>query len=286
MSRFAIAAMQIQVNGAGKNYKTMIASIDNVMLVFPWVQMIVFSELAVAGPAAAFAEPLPGPTERAFQAIAKRYGIWLIPGTAHEKAIDGLFNTASVINPQGEVVLRYRKMFPFLPYGVAQPGTNFAIFDVPNVGRFGLSICYDIWFPETSRTLACMGAEVLIHPTMTATMDRDVETAIVRATAATNQMYVIDVNGIGAGGVGRSMIVGPEGDVIHEAGSGTEFMPIEIDLDLVRRTRERGLRNLGQPLKSFRDAPVQFHVYNPASPLRSGLAALGPVIKAGRPGNI
>lgn len=285
MSHFAIAGMQIQVSGAGKNFKLMAASVDHVMLVFPWVQMVVFSELAVSGPAAVFAEALPGPTERAFQAIAKRHGIWLIPGSAHERAADGIFNTATVINPAGEVVLRYRKMFPFTPYGVARPGVEFAIFDVPRVGRFGLSICYDIWFPETSRTLACMGAEVLIHPTMTATMDRDVELSIVRATAAINQMYVVDVNGVGAGGVGRSLIVSPEGDIIHEAGSGTEFMPIELDLDLVRRTRERGLRTLGQPLKSFRDAPVRFQVYDPESPLRAGLAPLGPLVKPGRPGD-
>jgi predicted amidohydrolase len=284
MSRFAIAAMQIEVSTAGKNFKRMADSIEHVMLVFPWVQMVVFSELAVSGPAAAFAEALPGPTEAAFQAIAKRHKIWLIPGSAHERAADGIYNTATVIDPAGNVVLRYRKMFPFFPYGVAKPGVDFAIFDVPNVGRFGLSICYDIWFPETSRTLACMGAEVLIHPTMTGTMDRDVELSIVRSTAAVNQMYVIDVNGIDGGGVGRSLIVGPEGNIIHEGGSGTEFLPIEIDLELVRRTRERGLRTLGQPLKGFRDAPVQFHVYNPASPLRAGLAHLGPLVKPGRPG--
>lgn len=284
MSRFAIAGMQIEVSSTGKNFKRMVASIDHVMAVFPWVQMVVFSELAVSGPAAAFAEELPGPTEQAFQAIAKRHGIWLIPGSAHEKAADGIYNTATVIDPAGNVVLRYRKMFPFTPYGIAKAGVDFAIFDVPQVGRFGLSICYDIWFPETSRTLACMGAEILIHPTMTPTMDRDVELSIVRATAAINQMYVVDINGVGGGGVGRSLIVGPEGNIIHEAGSGTEFLPIEIDLDLVRRTRERGLRTLGQPLKGFRDAPVQFHVYNPASPLRGGLAHLGPLVKPGRPG--
>lgn len=284
MSRFAIAGMQIEVSSTGKNFKRMTASIDHVMAVFPWVQMVVFSELAVSGPGAAFAEALPGPTEQAFQAIAKRHGIWLIPGSAHEKAVDGIYNTATVIDPAGNVVLRYRKMFPFTPYGIAKAGVDFAIFDVPQVGRFGLSICYDIWFPETSRTLACMGAEILIHPTMTPTMDRDVELSIVRATAAINQMYVVDINGVGGGGVGRSLIVGPEGNIIHEAGSGTEFLPIEVDLDLVRRTRERGLRTLGQPLKGFRDAPVQFHVYNPASPLRAGLAHLGPLVKPGRPG--
>ena len=60
-----------------------------------------------------------------------------------------------MIDPNGNVVGRYRKMFPFQPYeNHVEPGTEFLVFDVPDVGRFGVSICYDMWFPETSRTLA------------------------------------------------------------------------------------------------------------------------------------
>jgi len=80
------------------------------------------------------------------------------------------------------------------------------------------------------------------------------------------------------------MVVGPDGDIIHQAGSGTEYIPVEIDLDRVRVSRERGLLRLGQPLKSFRDAPVRFDVYDPASPLRAGIQHLGPVTKPQRPG--
>jgi predicted amidohydrolase len=81
-------------------------------------------------------------------------------------------------------------MYPFEPYeqGVT-PGEEFCVFDIPEVGRFGVSICYDMWFPETTRTLAWMGAEVILHPTMTGTIDRDAELAIVRASAVTNQVY-------------------------------------------------------------------------------------------------
>jgi deaminated glutathione amidase len=53
---------------------------------------------------------------------------------------------------------------------------------VPQVGRFGLSICYDIWFPETTRQLTSAGVEVLLHPVLTGTTDRDAELAIARAT--------------------------------------------------------------------------------------------------------
>src|SRR5690606_24695809 len=121
--------------------------------------------------------------------------IWLIPGSMFERRGDAVLNTASVISPDGEVVTRYSKMFPFMPYeaGVAA-GNEFVIWSVPDVGTFGLSICYDMWFPETTRTLAARGAEVIIHPTMTGTIDRDVEHSIARATAACNQCFVIDIN--------------------------------------------------------------------------------------------
>lgn len=284
MRPFAIAGLQLELPPGGDNLDLVRAHVRHVATVFPWVQMVVLSELCVHGPNPARAEPMPGPTERALQDLAAQHRLWLVTGSAHERHGDDLFNTASVVNPDGRVVLRYRKMFPFRPYAPGtRAGESFALFDVPGVGRFGLSICYDIWFPETTRTLACMGAEVLIHPTMTGTVDRDLELAIVRAMAAVNQLYVFDVNGARAGGVGRSLVVGPEGEVIHAAGSGTEHFPLELDLDRVRRTRERGLMGLGQPLKSFRDAPVRFDVYEPGSATRSSLAELGPLAMPGRP---
>ena len=67
----------------------------------------------------------------------------------------------------GEVVGRYDKIFPFYPYETGVTGGDeFLIFDVPDVGRFGITICYDMWFPETSRTLAVQGVEVILHPTL------------------------------------------------------------------------------------------------------------------------
>ncbi|MCB0174457.1 MAG: carbon-nitrogen hydrolase family protein, partial [Anaerolineae bacterium] len=143
------------------------------------------------------------------------------------------------------------------------------------------SICYDMWFPETIRTLVSMGAEVILHPSMTPTIDRDLELTIARATAVQQQCYIFDINGIGDGGVGRSIVVGPEGAIIHQAGNGEEMIPIEIDLDQVRRSREHGLMRLGQVLKSFRDRPVEFPIYQNGA--RSGyFDSLGSLLKATR----
>ena len=245
---------------------------------FPWVQMVLFSELAPYGPLPTYAQPLPCPAEDGFCELAARYGVWLVPGTLFEQDGEAIYNTAPVIDPAGTVVARYRKMFPFAPYehGVTG-GDGFCVFDVPGVGRFGLSICYDIWFPETTRTLTSMGAEVLLHPVLTGTIDRDVELPIARATAAMFQCYVFDINGLGAGGVGRSCVIDPTGCVLYQAGGHEELIPIEIDLEQVRRQRETGIRGLGQTLKSFRDRPVDFPVYDRASGAGAYLHTLGPL---------
>jgi hypothetical protein len=104
-----------------------------------------------------------------------------------------------------------------------------------------------------------------------------------RAAAAQNQCYWIDVNGLGAGGVGRSVFVGPSGDVLHQAGGAEEVIPLEIDIDRVRRERAVGLRGLGQPLKSFRDREVDFPVYDRESFDAGFLDSLGPLKLPQRP---
>jgi predicted amidohydrolase len=190
-----------------------------------------------------------------------------------------------VIDPAGAVVGRYRKMFPFRPFetGVTA-GTEFLFFDVPGVGRFGVSNCYDIWFPETTRTLSAAGVEVLLHPVLTHTVDRDVDLAIAQASAAMFQCYVFDINGLGACGNGRSAVFDPSGRVLHQADTVEQFIIAEVDLEQVRHQRIRGLRgHLGQPLKSFRDRPVGFSVYDRAVWESDYLESLGPLTRASRP---
>jgi predicted amidohydrolase len=283
MRPFAIAGMQLELPAAGDNVPLMSQKLDQMLALYPWVQMVVFSELAAFGPNPANAALLPGPVEQSFQALARKHQVWLLPGSVYEQVGAEIYNTAIVINPAGEVVGRYRKQFPFMPYemGIAG-GTDFLVFDVPEIGRFGVSICYDMWFPETLRTLVSMGAEVILHPTMTNTIDREVELSIARANAAMFQAFLIDVNGAGEIGIGRSIFVGPYGDVIHEAGRTEEVIPIEIDLDRVRRSREFGLRGLGQPLKSFRDRRVKFEVYGDGTERTSYLHQLGPLVRPQR----
>ena len=279
MTPFAIAGVQMYVNALHPNTDGMLHRLDILMARFPWTQMVLFSELAPFGPLPKFAQPFHNDSLRQFQEAARKHNIWLIPGSMFERAEDGkIYNTSAVINPQGQVIQKYRKMFPFRPYesGV-EAGTEFCIFDVPEVGRFGLSICYDIWFPETTRQLTAAGVEVLLHPVLTGTSDREAELAIARATAAQFQCYVVDVNGLGAGGNGRSCVIDPTATVLHQSAGQEDMFPLELDLAQVRRQRETGMKGLGQVLKSFRDRAVDFTVYDRTSGADAYLNHLGPL---------
>ncbi|WP_438863059.1 carbon-nitrogen hydrolase family protein [Neptunicella sp.] len=275
MSYFSIAGLQLALP-SGNNLATIGAEIEKNKRRFPWLDMVVLSELCSYGADKQYAESFPGQTEAFYCQLAKKLNLWLIPGSHFEIVGEQTFNTASVINNHGEVVTRYRKIYPFYPYesGVSC-GDKFVVFDVPQ-GRIGVAICYDLWFPEVARNLTCMGAEVLIYPTLTGTIDRTVEVAMAQSTAATNQCYVFAINAAASQGHGQSVVVGPDGNIIHLAGSGAETIPIEIDFNQIRRQRERGLHGLGQPLKSFRDNQITFSAYQPGEP--TSLDQLGSLV--------
>ena len=277
MTDFAIAALQLEI-ARGDNLASLRSEIESVVARCPWVRMAVLGELSAYGSGTDRAEPLAGPTERDFCRIARMLGIWLVPGSFYVREGDAVYNLTPVINPAGDVVARHRKLFPFLPYetGVAS-GTEFTIFDVPKVGRFGVSICYDMWFPEITRTLAAMGAEVILHPSMTNTIDRDVELSIARANAAVNQCYFLDVNVAGRLGFGQSIICGPGGETIHLAGHGREVIPVEVNFEYLRQVRRRGWHGIGQVLKSFRDRAVDFPVCGDRHLRSDAFDALGPL---------
>ena len=218
--------------------------------VVPHVQLVMFPELhlpALPPPLephddpAALAVEVPGPLTDELAEIARANGVWLVPGSVYERAEDGrVHNTALVLSPEGELAASYRKVFPWQPHESSAPGDRFVTFDVPDVGRLGLSICYDGSFPETCRELAWMGAEVVLQVSLTTTSDRAQELVMARANAIFNQLYVVSLNAGSPAGLGRSVIVDPEGLVRLQAGDGEELLTDVLDLDAVTRVREYG----------------------------------------------
>jgi predicted amidohydrolase len=219
--------------------------------VVPHAQLLLLPELHLAGQPRLLEEqssypedvavPIPGPLTDALGEIARESGLWLVPGTVFERAPSGeIHNTALVLSPGGELVASYRKVFPWQPHEECVPGDRFVTFDVPGVARIGLAICYDGNFPETFRQLAWMGAEVVLQPTLTTTSDRDAELVLARANAIVNQLYVVNLNAALPAGLGRSLIVDPEGLVRRQAGEGEELITDVIDVDAVQRVRELG----------------------------------------------
>jgi formamidase len=218
--------------------------------VMPGVRLVMFPELhlpALPPALEAHGDPrdlaveVPGPHAEKLGRVARENDVWLVPGSVYELADDGrVHNTCLVLSPEGELVAKYRKVFPWQPHESSAPGDGFVTFEIPDVGRIGLSICYDGSFPETCRQLAWMGAEVVLQPSLTTTSDRTQEIVMARANAIFNQLYVVSLNAGLPAALGRSLIVDPEGLVRLQAGDGEELLTDVLDLDAVTRVREHG----------------------------------------------
>jgi len=217
----------------------------------PEAQLLLLPELHLPAPpppledgehyAERAAVDIPGPLTDALGDIARAARLWLVPGSVFERGEGGrIHNTCLVFSPEGELVARYRKVFPWQPYESCAPGDEFVTFDIPAVGRIGLSICYDGSFPETCRQLAWMGAEVVLQPSLTTTSDRDMEIVMARANAIFNQLFVVSLNAGAPAGLGRSVIVDPEGHVRLRAADTSELLTDVLDLDAVTRVRRFG----------------------------------------------
>ena len=211
------------------------------------------------------AEPLDGPRVKELRQLAADLGIWLVPGSVCERGPEGqLFNTQLVLSPEGELAGYYRKVFPWRPFEPYDPGDRFTTVDLAGIGRVGLNICYDAWFPEVSRQLAWMGAEVILNVVKTTTPDRRQELVLAKANAIVNQVFVVSVNCAGPTGKGLSIIVDPEGNTIAEADDDAPvLLTAELDLAAVEHVRTHGTENLNRPWSQFRDGEdaVELPVY-------------------------
>lgn len=278
-----LAAAQAPPRLIGEPVSAFAAEVQTVLAAKPDSTMVVFPELHLFGDSFPdqqrtevlrdSGEPLDGPRVKELRELAADLGIWLVPGSVCERGPEGqLFNTQLVLSPEGELAGFYRKIFPWRPFEPYDPGDRFTTVDLPGTGRVGLNICYDAWYPEVSRQLAWMGADVILNVVKTTTPDRRQELVLAKANAIVNQVFVVSVNCAGPTGMGRSIIVDPEGNTLAEAlDEEPTLLTADLDLAAVEHVRTHGTENLNRPWSQFREGEpaVELPVYqgriNPAT---------------------
>jgi deaminated glutathione amidase len=204
----------------------------------------------------AAAEPLDGPVISWASALVRELGIDLIAGSIAER-VEGrekLANTCVHLGPDGEVKAVYRKLHMFdvevegrryRESDLEDPGEEIVLSETADGLELGLSICYDLRFPELYRILAVRGARAFPLPAaFTLATTRDHWETLLRARAIENQAFVIAANQIGEhpGGArsgGRSMIVDPWGIVLAQAPDGEGHVVAELDFDRLAQVRTR-----------------------------------------------
>lgn len=273
MSRvLPLAVVQAQPCSIDEPLSRFCEQVQALLASFPQLRLIVYPELHLFGDTPshkeallARAEPLSGPRIKALGELAGDLGLWLVPGSVCERGPEGqLFNTALAFSPQGRLAAWYRKVFPWRPYEPFDPGDRFVTFDLEGIGRAGFSICYDAWFPEVTRHLAWMGAEVVLNLVKTTTCDRAQEVVLARANAIVNQVFVVSVNCAGPVGTGQSVIVDPEGLVrVAASGANQTVLTDVIELEHVPRVRKFGTAGLTRPWDQFQptDPPLSLPLY-------------------------
>lgn len=240
------------------------------MLVYPEMHLHDAGHLPEAERAAALeaaAVALDDPLVAALGGIASAHGIWLVPGSIGERSADGYFNTELLFDPRGALRGSYRKMFPWRPFEPHRPGTEFVVAELDSGerhhGSVGLSNCYDAWFPEHTRQLAWLGADLVVNVVKTTSQDREQELVLARANAIVNQLYVLSVNCAAPAGRGRSIAVDPEGWVIGEAGLGEDTLIVHYDPERVARVRRTGTSGTNRLWAQFSpdDEPIPLPMY-------------------------
>jgi predicted amidohydrolase len=204
----------------------------------------------------AAAEPLDGPSIGWARAIARELGIDLVAGSILEQ-LEGherLANTSVHVDPNGELRATYRKLHMFdvevdgrtyRESELEEPGNEIVTSETADGVELGLSICYDLRFPELYRILAVRGARVLTVPAaFTLATTRDHWETLLRARAIENQAFVIAANQVGAHPAGqhsggRSMIVDPWGLVLAQAQDGEGYIVADLDLGRQEEIRSR-----------------------------------------------
>jgi N-carbamoylputrescine amidase len=233
------------------------------------------------------AETIPGPSTEIFSNVAKEFNVVIVTSLFERRAAGLYHNTAVVFDKDGSIAGKYRKMHipddpSFYEKFYFTPGDlGFTPIDT-SVGRLGVLVCWDQWYPEAARLMALAGAELLIYPTAIGwdpndsneekIRQKEAWLTVQRSHAVSNGIPLISVNRVGfeadpagvGGGIdfwGSSFVAGPQGELLAQAGNADEeLLVVEIDrgrTETVRRIwpflRDRRIDAYNDLQKRFRD---------------------------------
>lgn len=200
------------------------------------------------------AEEGEGETVDFFKEIAKEHGCYLLTGSIIERDGENLYNTSRLLDRQGNVVAKYRKIHLYDSFGGQEylyntPGDEIVVVDT-DFGKIGMSVCFDIKFPNHYIELIKRGAQIIVEPAAWCAPNAIIENAtqewilMNRARALDNMVYFISSNQCGKidsflSGCGHSMITAPNGQVLSDAGEEEGVAAAQIDMDFLKALRSQ-----------------------------------------------
>ena len=192
------------------------------------------------------AEPVPGPTSKRLALLARKLDLAIVGGVTERDpdVTDLLYDTAILLDREGELIGRYRKshLYP-TEHAFFRPGSELPIFELAGL-RIGIAICFEHAFPQIFTTLARRGAALVVNPSAVPVGFGHLQDLRTRARAQDNQIFVAAVNHVGKEGTvtycGRSQVADPRGEIVALAPDATEAAIVaELDLEIIRQQRKQ-----------------------------------------------
>jgi len=245
MTRVALVQLEITTSSKEERLGHALELIDRAKAKDKDVDLILLPELWNLGyfefaRYRAAAEPLSGPTLSALAAKAQELRAYILAGSIVEREEERLYNTSALIGPEGGIVAAYRKIHLFSFHSrekeLLAPGEGVVVAET-ELGTLGLSICYDLRFPELYRAQVDRGAEVFLVVASWPPARIEHWRLLCRARALENQSFLLGCNAAGSRYGGHSLVVSPQGEILMEIADTEEVLEVELDLEEVTRAR-------------------------------------------------
>jgi|MDTC01.1.fsa_nt_gb predicted amidohydrolase len=271
--------------GVKRNISKISEYIDRATNGFPQVDLIVFPEYSTHGFAfdpyakhIKLASTVPGPETELFGKKAKEKNVWICVSIVekHDKPDGKPYNAMLIINPEGEVALKYRKMMPWCPKEPWTPGEEMQVCKGPKESNIAVTLCSDFDYPEIGREAAWKGANVILRPSKYMYPWDSIWDITNQVRAYENMAYVVAVNHTGQDAAysyfGRSMVTDFDGNIISKMGDTEGMTKVDIypkQVNAIRKERVSNNYLYGLKHRGFTGVPPKGVTNNPFSVYRN-----------------